>query len=333
MGDTVNIQKRLFKQLKEQLPAHLSLVDELAELLSISTDSVYRRIRGEKKLTLEEVQKICQQFHISMDAFIKNPSGSIPFQYISVDEDVFTVEDYLRVMAEQASTLAIYPQSEATIITNDLTIFQLLQIPELAAFKLFFWLKSSLGFEQYYDQSFSLDIVDDKMINMSHAIMNEIIGIKTTEIVGIDAVDSFLRQIAYYLESGFFTDPTEARIICGKLYELTRHFHQEADKGFKFRYGGKPAGKAGNFTMYYNELFIIDGVVLTQSGEQVRSYIATGPLNYLASTDKEFYDHKMKWAQNLMKRSVLLSGVSEKARNGYFLQTQRRILDFMKGLS
>ena len=41
------LQKQFFTQLKGRLPQHLSMVDEIAELLNISNDSSYRRIRGE----------------------------------------------------------------------------------------------------------------------------------------------------------------------------------------------------------------------------------------------------------------------------------------------
>lgn len=43
--ETPQLQQELFKHLKEKLPSHLSLVDELCDLLNLSADSVYRRIR------------------------------------------------------------------------------------------------------------------------------------------------------------------------------------------------------------------------------------------------------------------------------------------------
>ena len=40
-------QEFLFHRIKELLPPHASLVDTVAEILHISSDSAYRRIRGE----------------------------------------------------------------------------------------------------------------------------------------------------------------------------------------------------------------------------------------------------------------------------------------------
>jgi len=40
-----NQQKELFSHIRNSLPPHVSMVDEIAGLLDISYDSVYRRIR------------------------------------------------------------------------------------------------------------------------------------------------------------------------------------------------------------------------------------------------------------------------------------------------
>ena len=59
MSNSNGIQQALFQQVKDQLPGHLSFVDEISDLLEISNDSAYRRIRGEKELSLKETQKVC----------------------------------------------------------------------------------------------------------------------------------------------------------------------------------------------------------------------------------------------------------------------------------
>ncbi|HQZ76089.1 MAG TPA: helix-turn-helix domain-containing protein, partial [Chitinophagaceae bacterium] len=69
--ETNHLQQQLFSHLKENLPAHLSLVDELCDLLDLSADSVYRRIRGEKPITLSELKKICEHYHLSLDQLLQ----------------------------------------------------------------------------------------------------------------------------------------------------------------------------------------------------------------------------------------------------------------------
>jgi hypothetical protein len=42
----IGFQAQLFAQIRGNLPEHYSLVDSVAEILSVSTDAAYRRIRG-----------------------------------------------------------------------------------------------------------------------------------------------------------------------------------------------------------------------------------------------------------------------------------------------
>ena len=57
------VQQVFFNHIKSILPHHLSIVDEVASLLDISNDSAYRRMRGDKPLSFEEVQKLRPNFH------------------------------------------------------------------------------------------------------------------------------------------------------------------------------------------------------------------------------------------------------------------------------
>ena len=58
------MQQLFIQHIKDNFSGHLSLVTEMAELLNISNDSPYRRIRGEKSISFEEMQKLCTHFKV-----------------------------------------------------------------------------------------------------------------------------------------------------------------------------------------------------------------------------------------------------------------------------
>ena len=60
------LQIELFNIIKNSLQSHVSLADEMADLLNLSHDSVYRRIRGEKPVSLAELKMLCQHYHIRL---------------------------------------------------------------------------------------------------------------------------------------------------------------------------------------------------------------------------------------------------------------------------
>jgi hypothetical protein len=71
-----------FNHIKTVLPSNLSLADEIADLLDVSVDSAYRRIRGEKQISFEEIQKLSNHFKISIDKILNLKSDSFLFSGI-----------------------------------------------------------------------------------------------------------------------------------------------------------------------------------------------------------------------------------------------------------
>jgi hypothetical protein len=60
-----DLQRQFFERIKLRVAPHLNMVDEIGELLSIGSDSVYRRMRGDTALTLEEAIQLANKFHNS----------------------------------------------------------------------------------------------------------------------------------------------------------------------------------------------------------------------------------------------------------------------------
>ncbi len=97
----IELQVSFFKKIKEKLPSHISFPDAISDYLNISNDSAYRRIRGEKALTLDEIEILVSKTNISLDQFFKvnATSNEISFTGRLIDHEIFDFEDYLKGIA------------------------------------------------------------------------------------------------------------------------------------------------------------------------------------------------------------------------------------------
>ena len=96
---TVTIQEDFFRQIKQKLPSHLSMADEIATLLNISQDSAYRRIRGEKPLTIDEIQLLAVNYSISLDSFMNIKTESFVFTGLLIDKETYVFKNYYHTLA------------------------------------------------------------------------------------------------------------------------------------------------------------------------------------------------------------------------------------------
>ena len=63
------LQIQFLNRIKELIPDSNSFTDEIADVLDISSDSVYRRLRGETLLSINEIYDLCTHYNISFDLF------------------------------------------------------------------------------------------------------------------------------------------------------------------------------------------------------------------------------------------------------------------------
>jgi len=318
MENQEDIQIRLIRMIRDQLPDHVSMVDEIADLLEISNDSAYRRIRGEKPLSLHELQILAGRFQISLDDMIGNPSNSVTFRTNFLEEGSYSFVDWLKSVLQFTLGAGTDTDAEVIFILNELSIFHIIQIPEVCAFKLFFWKKSNLDFPGYRDLKFSVDHLEDEVLKLSEEISKHFVGINTIEFTTEESLNSFLKQVLYYSEAGYFNSREDAIVLCDKLHELVDHQQKQAALGFKFPIGKHPAGEEGNFQLFHNDLILVDNTILVKTRNGSATYLTSNAINLLVSYDKAFFEYNYAWGRNLLSKSVPISGTAEKERNRFF---------------
>ena len=89
------IQEELLQAVKLKLSPGETIGFALSEVLSVSQDAAYRRLRNETALTIDEVKKLCTVYKISFDALINQTKGNALFTYNPLNEYDFSLESYL----------------------------------------------------------------------------------------------------------------------------------------------------------------------------------------------------------------------------------------------
>jgi hypothetical protein len=129
LSNSESIQSAFLDRVKKNLPPHLSFADDLAELLAISRDSAYRRIRGETVLSLDEVKKICSHYGVSMDVLLSPDDEIISFHHRRIDNNHFTFDHWLRSVLGNLEMISSFPEKELFYGAKDIPIFHYFNYP------------------------------------------------------------------------------------------------------------------------------------------------------------------------------------------------------------
>ena len=317
--ESTGIQQLFFQHIKAMLPGHISLAEDVADVLNISNDSAYRRIRGEKQMSFEEIKTLCANYKVSLDQFLHLQTDTYIFSGELKSDSVLDFSEYLQNVKQNFQYFNSFSRKHLYVLMKDIPPFVHFLIPELASFKYYFWMKSILHHPDMKNVKFSFD---DPRYSTFSETADKIIGlynkIPMTEIWNIESINSTLRQINFYHESGCFKNKEDVMMLYTKTGELIDHLEKQAETGKKFAIGTEPGSDAPEYQLFVNELILGDNTYLAELDGTLVTFLNHSVLYFIATTNERFNTAMFANLQNLIKKSTPLSTFGEKERVKFF---------------
>lgn len=325
-------QDFLFQRIREIIPQHISLVDAISDILNVSNDSAYRRIRGETPLVLEEAYRLCNHFQLSLDQSLNVKNNSTLFQTNYINSSYYTFENYLNDLYQQVKHIEGFIHKEIFFLTKDLHIFANMLSMPFFAFRYFFWNKSIIASKEYATKAFNPDCLSPETKALAEEMAKTYSRIPSTEIWNSEAVNSIIFQVEYYKEIGIFSSAADIKIVYDSVEETLYHLKEQAEWGVKFMPGENPSMKKQNFRFFYNRVVLGDNTILVTTDHIKTVYLNYNVLNYMVTRDERFCSNTYQEIETLIRRSTMISDTGEKQRNIFFNILLARIQERKKHL-
>lgn len=321
-----NLQKELFNHIKNSLPAHISMVDALADLLDISYDSVYRRIRGEKPITLDELKLLCEKFHVSADQLLQLKSESVLFDAPGMNGAAASFKQHMQGMLQQAKYFNSFEKKEMFYLCKDSTIWNFYLFPEIAAFKTFFWAKTINNETELSNKIFSFEEFPyTDCYEIGQQILREFNQIPCVELWNIESMHSTINQVVYYRDAGNFKSSKDFELVVESFLKMIDHLQLQAEKGVKFMPGDTEVSYKAPIQFYVNELILGNNTMVIDLNGTSLSMVTYSVFHYLFTKDPRFSSKVMNSFNILLSRSTLISKTGEKDRNRFFNSLREKV--------
>ena len=320
-------QEFLFQRIKELLPAHASLVDTVAEVLHLSTDSAYRRIRGETPLVLDEARSLCVHFRLSLDQLLEVQNNSVMFRHTRINAVTYNYEQFLEGLQQQLQFIGGCKYKEIIYCSKDMPIFHNFYFTPLIAFRYFFWMKTIIQDPGFTDKEFTIDCLPPEIESLSRELTRAYAKLPSTEIWNTECINAIISQIEFYRDSGHFASAKEIKLVYDSLEETLVHLKNQVEFASKYLPDETPDNRKKNYKFYYNRVVLGDNIILVTMDQTKSVFLNYDALNYLTTNDELFCGSCYNDLQNLMKKGSIISGTSEKQRNIFFGILQGKIAD------
>lgn len=311
---SMHYQQLFMQKIKALVPQQFALADTLADLLDISKDAAYRRIRCETSISLDEVLLICEHFKITFES-LSNPNA-VTFNFKQLKPDIDSFKEYLNGMHKDLKRIQSFENAEIIYAAEDIPVFHHFNYPLLASFKIYYWMRSIMHVADFEGTKFNPNLIGDDVLALGKQINEVYAQIPSIEIWTDSTLSSTLDQIAYYWDAGLFEDETMALNICDEFITELKGIQRWCELGHK-------QGKS--FKFFHNDIMIGNNCILIKAGDSKFCYLSHHSFNFMQTTDLNFSQETALWLEHMMQRTILLSGVSEKQRNIFFSGMIKRI--------
>jgi len=323
-------QEFLFQRIKEILPATVSLTDVVSEVLHVSSDSAYRRIRNETPLVLQEAKQLCEHFSLSLDQVLSLGSNSILFENIRINNQQYSYKKYLSDLIGLVKQVGSFKQKEVIYLTKDVPLFHNFYFKPLIAFRFYFWMKTILQHPGYTTKTIDLNGVSPEIETLSMELTKAYTQVPSIEIWNTECINSVISQIEFYKDSGLFSSAADIKAVYQAVAETILHLKEQVEYGCKFMPGESQQVKKLNFTFFYNRVVLGDNTILVTTDNIKTAYLNYNGLDYMVTRDESFCNQCVEDLDNLMRRATVISQTSEKQRNIFFGILLAKIEDRLK---
>lgn len=321
----MSMQEALFSKIKDTVSNKKELPKVMQEVLGCSADSAYRRLRGETALSIDEAYKLSNYFQVALSDLESFRDDHVTF----TKRPFINSEEKFKLFLEQSlahlELLLQDPKHVMLYTAKDIPPFYQYRFKALASFKIYVWFRSFYDVKLSKDQEYTMASIPQYLLDLAYKQWEAYSKINAIEIWNDTTILSLINQIEFYYEAGLLASKDEALMICDEFIEMIKVVYKQAIFGKRMADEEKDIPSKVPYKLYYNEVLIMDNNILSKVQGRLIYNIPYAAVNYISTTNEEICGHMEEYILRQAHKSALISDVSEKERNKFFIRMRNKV--------
>ncbi|NJC25568.1 hypothetical protein [Neolewinella antarctica] len=332
----MEFQRRYFEKLLDQHTSKLEMVQQITQVLNLSKDAVYRRLRGATSLTADEMFRLQQHYRFNDTpgdhTLGSNAARAGTFQFSFGERQIKSPDDYIEQLEGRLRQVRELAGLRLLIASPGIPFFHEMIFPRLFAFKLFIYGSTCWDIPGWRDLRFRPEIIDHQVLDKVYEVGRFSYTVPGRELWTMGILNATLDQIEFMLMSGRLADDQQAFLLLDDVDDLVNHLEAMAKTGRKFL-PGEDSSTGARFLPAQNELANNDNVILIDS-QHTSTFFATYIMpNFLQSSDSVICDMARDWFNNIDELSTPLGASAGRQRHWYFNRLRQQVANTRERLS
>jgi len=311
------LNELLIEEMKLRIPNNSELMNKLCDILDMSKEAIYRRMRGEVQFSLEEASIISEKTGLSLDSLSGISSLKRPFVFKISDFANPQGMDYklINETVELLGKIKDNPDTEIGISAKLIPDGIHLNYPYITRFYLFQWIYQydNTNHRKKYGEVKGTDKVLEILTHMAYLLQH----IKKTYYIFDKRIfENMVEDIKYFNSIGLISHD-DIQLLKVDLYACLDDLEQQASTGLN-RLGNK-------IEIYLSNINFEAGFSYIKSENYKISTVRSFTFYDITSNDTIVFEKSLKWIQSLKWASMMISESAEIARINFFAK-QREVV-------
>ncbi|MFZ9970343.1 MAG: hypothetical protein ACO3GK_03420, partial [Bacteroidia bacterium] len=254
----------------------------VADLLHISEDSAYRRIKRPESFKADELVLLAREFRINLNSLVDHSNDWLQGNYIGFDQENPSADTFYELLKQRLDRTLRLNAPKVLYGAKEIPFFYYMWFPHLSAFKEFIW---NRDFLHRSDLSGTLFHAEAHLQPRHIALAERYLKIPSEEVWSYETLFSTLYQIQHYRECGLFAEEQDYRNVMGEFDALVELIFEQAEKGYKIN-PYLPKLKGASYKLYFNALTNVDNSLVFDS-EKDQVAVVCSSLSGVITSDCE----------------------------------------------
>jgi hypothetical protein len=287
----------------------------MADLLCISEDAAYRRLRNPQSLRADEMILLAKEFNIDLNKFSHADNNWLSGQLKTLNFETYTSDDFYTELESRLDHCIHQNHSHIMYGAKEVPMFYYMWFPALAQFKNFIWNREFLKQPELNRTKFQAKPNEFKWMKLAEKYLK----IASHEIWGYETLYSTLYQIYHYKESGMFADDRTFLNVLKEYDQLINLVYRQAELGRKLNpYVDEYLG--ARYKLFFTPMITTDNSIIFHTLKDKIAVICSQMSGVVFSEAPHWVYSTENWLETCKENGTLISKTGQSARNKFLIQ-------------
>ncbi len=322
--DIMGIEKdKLFDVIKQKLPKNVLFTEEIADVLDVSYDASYRRIKGRTALTFKEAVKLASHYKISLNELYDLPSdNTLLINKNKFQDNIDGLIHFYKELSYYTKTFHSGSKAQIVYSAKDIPFYHVKTTNLYWKFRIYAHLNFSK--KNSINNNLSFYQFTPKFAAVEEA-KNFRETFKLTDIIDIwsdTTIDSSLYQIFYFFRTKTL-NKEEALLLCDEINTIISRLEQNVTNvNTENRLINK---RKYRYTLYYSKLLNLNHSIFFKNEFKKGILMPYGSFSHIKIEDSIICNEMDSYLQKQLQFAKKISSETEIDRKVFFTTMYEKI--------